>query len=492
MDRATRPEPTSSPAPEAATGTPSDVRRPGPVAVPEGRSRLPWYGPGFIWIVASVGSGSVLFTPRVGARYEYQLLWAALLVMILIWVAMREVGRYTLISGRSILSGFDQLPGPRGWAVWVIVLPQVIASAVIVAGIAGLVGSALMIALPGAYSVYAVGAIVLSCVLVVSGRYHWVERASTLMAGLLIISALVTAAVVNPDISAFMRGVTPRVPTDFDLYFVIPWLSFVVAGPAAVLWYSYWLLAREYAGRGHASPRSQGKSGAAGGAATGSRATEPGSDEASTERFRGWMRIMSTTAGIGVFGGGMVSIAFLVLGTELLAPEGVMPEGIAVAQDLSRLLADVWGPAGFWILILGIVIALWGSILANQDGFGRLYADATLLVVPRRWIAWFAPADDASLRMRLQNTFTIVGLTLAPIAIFLVARDPVQILSIGGILAAVHMPLVVLLTLYLNRTRLPPSLRPGPWATGGMIMAGVFYAFVAVIFFAEFLLPMNG
>jgi Mn2+/Fe2+ NRAMP family transporter len=425
--------------------------------------------------------------------------------MILIWIAMREVGRYTVVSGRSILAGFNELPGPRGWAVWVIVLPQMIASAVIVAGIAGLVGSALMIALPGAYSVYAVGAIVLSCVLVVSGRYHWVERVGTLMAGLLVLSAFVTAAVVNPDPSALARGAVPAIPPDFDLYFVIPWLSFVVAGPAAVLWYSYWLLAREYAGPAQErswspqetswSPEGAAASGAKQGSDADSR-TRPNRrggapGDGSVRSFRDWMRIMSTTAAIGVFGGGMVSMAFLVLGTELLAPQGVMPEGIAVAQDLSRLLADVWGTAGFWVLILGIVIALWGSILANQDGFGRLYADATLLVLPKRWITWIGPSDDPrELRVRLQNAFTLGVLTLAPIAIFVAARDPVRILSVGGILAAAHMPLVVLLTLYLNRSRLPPSLQPGPWSAGGTIIAGIFYACVAVVFFAELVLPL--
>jgi|GEM_PF-297176 len=490
-----------------------DVHFREPVPAPEGWDRLPWYGPGFIWIVASVGSGSVLFTPRVGSRYEYELLWAALLVMLLIWIVIREVGRYTLVSGRSILSGYRELPGPRGWAVWLIVLPQMIASAVIVAGIAGLVGSALMIAFPGAYLTYGIGAIALSCVLVVSGRYYWVEKAGTVMAGLLVVSAFGTAAVVSPDLAAGGRGLIPRVPADFDLYFIIPWLSFVVAGPAAVLWYSYWLLARGYGGPGQGGGAGTGgestqedefapkdestqedefaqeswtastELASEGSRAAPSGASDPEAAHESRERLRKWMRIMSTTAGIGVLGGGLVSIAFLVLGTELLAPEAVMPEGIAVAEDLSRLLADVWGAPGFWMLILGVVIALWGSILANQDGFGRLYADATLLMLPRRWIRRIAPGtDERRVRIRLQNVFTILVLAIVPVLIVLVARDPVWILSIGGILAAAHMPLIVLLTLQVNRTHLPAAHRPGPWAVAGTIVAAAFYGVVAVIY----------
>jgi len=51
--------------------------------VPSGWERFKWYGPGFIWMVSSVGSGSILFTPRVGSRYGYDLLWAAMLVTFL-------------------------------------------------------------------------------------------------------------------------------------------------------------------------------------------------------------------------------------------------------------------------------------------------------------------------------------------------------------------------------------------------------------------------
>lgn len=481
---------------------------------PRGRDRLPWYGPGFIWIVASIGSGNVLFTPRVGSRYEYALLWAALLVMLAIWVVLREVGRYTLVSGRSILSGYHALPGPRGWAVWFIFVPQLIASALIVAGIAALVGSALMIALPGSQAMYAVGLTLLSCVLVVSGRYQVVERVSKWIAAVLIVSAMVTAAVVRPDFSAFAAGLAPTLPDDFDAYFVVPWLSFVVAGPAAVLWYSYWLMARDYGGtgdarregggqveggahgdRGAGETEGVGENGGAGGDASDAD-TDGGSPSAQqvAARLRGWMRIMAVTAGIGVVGGGLVSLSFLVLGAELLAPQGVVPEGIEVARDLSRLMADVWGPVGFWLLILCVSVALWSSILANQDGFGRLYADATLLLIPHRCLRWAShvprlargePGDAArELRLKLANFYSVVVLTLAPIAVFLLARDPVRILSVGGVLAAVHMPVIVFLTMYVNRTRLPPAFRPGRMAIAGMLLAGGFYAAVAVIFFA--------
>jgi Mn2+/Fe2+ NRAMP family transporter len=189
---------------------------------PSGWERFKWYGPGLIWMISSVGSGSVLFTPRVGARYEYALLWAALIVIFLMWVMIREVGRYTVVTGKTILEGYRDLPGPRGWAIWLIFLPQVLAAVVTIAGIAALVGSALMIALPGSQALYAVGLTVLFGLLVISGRYKSVERIASVMAIVLVLVAIVTAARVFPGLETFAAGIVPAIPTDFDLYFVLP------------------------------------------------------------------------------------------------------------------------------------------------------------------------------------------------------------------------------------------------------------------------------
>ncbi len=102
---------------------------------PRGMDRLRWYGPGLLWMVSSVGSGSVLFTPRVGARYQYALLWAAVIVFIFMWIMIREVGRYTVVTGETILDGYRRVPRLGRWSIWFIFLPQILAGVVTIAGI---------------------------------------------------------------------------------------------------------------------------------------------------------------------------------------------------------------------------------------------------------------------------------------------------------------------------------------------------------------------
>lgn len=73
--------------------------------------------------------------------------------------------------------------------------------------------------------------------------------------------------------------------------------------------------------------------------------------------------------------------------------------------------------------------------------------------------------------------------TVLPLVVFFLVREPVEILSIAGIVAAVHTPVVVFLTLYLNLTRLPRELRPDWFSSAAMIASGLFFTTFAVLYF---------
>jgi Mn2+/Fe2+ NRAMP family transporter len=147
------------------------------------------------------------------------------------------------------------------------------------------------------------------------------------------------------------------------------------------------------------------------------------------------------------------------------------------------------GGFGFWLLIVGVVIALAGTILANQDGWARMFADATLMLLPARWREASnedghagAPVGWVTKRSRLKQIYVVVATAALPLLVFFLVRRPVDILSVGGIVAAAHTPVVVFLTLYLlNKTRLPRELRPGVVMTTLMVLSGLFFLAFAVL-----------
>ncbi len=446
---------------------------------PEGFKKLAWYGPALLWMLSSVGSGSVLFTPRVGSRYGFQLLWIALIVIFMQWVMNREVGRYTVVTGRTLLDGCRNIPGPRGWAIWFIFIPQIFAAVVTIAGISALAGSALMIAFPGSQAVYASAIIIVSIFLVISGKYEGVERLSSILSGVLIISAIATAALVFDSPVQAVSGLKPGIPGDLDFYFILPWLGFILAGAAGILWFSYWISFRGFGGDVVGKGNEQGEQ---------EEYIEEQTDRKKIKQIKEWDKITAVTAAIGVIGGGIVVLSFLTLGAEVLRPQGIVPKGIDVARDLTNLFSQTWGQLGFWILILGIFIALWGTVLADQDGWGRTFADATILLSSQKnrkkkdlhQEGFFS--SFLSDRERLKNYYALIFTAVLPLIVFFFARDPVSILTIGGIIAAVHTPFIVFFTQYLNQRTLPKELRPGWLQSLLMILTGLFFAAVGFIY----------
>ncbi len=456
-------------------------RRTSPEA-PESGARLKWYGPGLLWMLSAVGTGSILFTPRVAAVYEYQLFWLLVLVVFFMWVMIREMARFSIASGNTMLEGMYTLGGPKGWAVWFIFLPQLLAASVGIAGLSGVVGSALQSVLPGSGSLYASLLIIASTVFVASGKYLIIERFSRVMAIMLMAMVIISAVVVSPDLSQMLQGLKPSWPDKPDLYIILPWVGTILAGSMGIIWFGYWTATRGFGGGLETLDRDDEQE-------NGSTETElDQSRQARLNRARDWLRVMTGAATLGVVGGLIVISAFLILGTELLAPDGTVPKGTDVAVDLTSLFSDVWGQAGEYMLLAAIIIALGGSVLANQDGWGRSFADITLILtreqrqegelnVILRAIQALVGKTGFLLfkRLHLKRLYVATVTGLIPVVIVMLFKDPVKVMSLSGIIAALHTPFIALTALYVNRTRLPEQIRPNGFETSAMCLAGLFY-----------------
>ncbi|MEQ8660827.1 MAG: Nramp family divalent metal transporter [Gammaproteobacteria bacterium] len=445
--------------------TTTGLVRAAPRALPHGRARIAWYGPALVWMVSAVGSGAVLFTPRIAARYEYALLWLALLTCACMWLMIREAARYTTVTGHTLLDGFGRLPGPRGWALWIIFLPQLLAAVVGVAGLSALVGSAVTVVLGGPSVVYTLVLVLGAAGIVALGEYDVIERLSRYMAVVLIGLSVVAAVRVAPPPATLAAGLVPRLPTNFDSAFVLPWVGTILAGSMGIVWFAYWTATHGYGGASALSGEHRERT----------PPEAPGVPAAPTPRLRRWLTLVSRAALFAVVSGACVILAFNVLGAELLAPRGLMPAGSDVARDLARLLEGVWGRSGFWALIVLTVFALGGSVIANQDGWSRSFADITLLLLgARRRPVWLH-------RRNLKRLYALVVTGLAPALLCVAVRDPVAIMSASGVVAAAHTPFIVLLILIVNRAQLPRALAPGLLTSTLLAAAGLFYLAISVL-----------
>lgn len=109
-------------------------------------------GPGLIIAGSIVGSGELIATTETGAKAGYSLFWLILIGCVIKVFVQVELGRYTIISGKTPLDALSEVPGPRiegrgNWLIWywIIVFLATIGQ---VGGIVGGVGQSLQISVP--------------------------------------------------------------------------------------------------------------------------------------------------------------------------------------------------------------------------------------------------------------------------------------------------------------------------------------------------------
>lgn len=468
------------------TSTERDARSASPPDPPRGLGRVRWLGPGILWMVAAAGSGELLFTPRIGSLYGYTLLWALLAAVALKWFINREVGRYTVCTGESILRGFERLGGKSNWALWLIVVPQLFVAVITLAGLSGAAATALDLFLPGDARVWMVVSLLVASSLTLWGRYEGIEKTASVLAAVLCACAVGGAASVFPPPGEIAAGLVPDIPDNADQAEILPWIGFALSGAAGFIWYSYWLQAKGY--------------GAAGTETLGSvenpdtdveqrrpeppdapdRRLEP--TDADISKLRGWLRQLNLDNSFAVVSTLVITAAFLVLGVELLRPRGLLPEEDETARTLGELLGQIWGPVGFWIMVGGVFVGLWQAALSNQDGFARMFADGTALLAKGA-----GKSGRFVDRPFLKRAFVVVLLTVLPIALYLARGKPIGLLKISGAIEAAHIPVVAWLALLLNRRHLHEKLRPNLFSLVMTAGAGLFFAVFALIYLFEFL-----
>jgi Mn2+/Fe2+ NRAMP family transporter len=440
---------------------------------PRGTEQLKWLGPSFIWMLSAAGSGELLFTPRIAALYGYALLWALLAAVILKWFINREVGRFTVCTGATILEGFKQLPGPKNWAVWLILVPQFAVAISTVAGMAGAAATALILVTGGTVQLWTVIIILVTAAIVFLGQYNVVEKFSSFV-GIARTLAVVTAALfVFPNVRELTTGLLPQVPQDVQYQEILPWLGFMLAGAAGMMWYSYWVDARGYG-------------------ATALKQEQPLEvkqlDSEQQQRLHGWVQLMTFSNTLAVVGALLAALAFLILGGELLRPQGLVPQENQVAETLGNLLGDIWGPFGFWFMIAIVFITFCSTTLSVQDGFGRMFADGTQILLQGFGVQRGRWTNERFLR----KFYIAVLLAGLPIGVYLFFGRPIGLLQTAGAIEAAHIPVVAGLTLFLNRRMLSRQLRPSGLTFWGTVIAGAFFAIFAIIYLLQLVGVLGG
>src|SRR4051812_6291548 len=209
-------------------------------------SALRRIGPGIVLASAIVGSGEVIATTTLGAQVGYAALWIVLVSCAIKPVVQAELGRYTIVTGKTGLEGFARVPGPRlgtGWLVWAWAL-TVTLTLLQVGGMYGGVGQVLHAVWP-VVSVNAwVGlCLALTLAVLLGGGYARIERFAVFKVALFTLLTVCAAMVL------LRRGAVTTSDLRTGLSFAIPASGLATAiavfgitgvGATELAMYPYW------------------------------------------------------------------------------------------------------------------------------------------------------------------------------------------------------------------------------------------------------------
>jgi manganese transport protein len=424
-------------------------------------SALRRIGPGIVLASSIVGSGELIATTTLGAQVGFAALWIVLVSCAIKPIVQGELGRYTIVTGRTGLEGFNLIPGPRlgaSWLVWAWVV-TVSLTLLQVGGMYGGVGQVLHLVWPAVGVNTWVGiCLAITLAVLLGGGYARIERFAMVKVGLFTLLTVFAAAVLvrRPGaISAedVLSGLSLSLPPA-GLMTAIAVFGITGVGATELVMYPYWCVEKGYAR--FVGPYQAGPEWIA--------------------RARGWIRVMHLDILCSLVIYTMATVAFYLLGAGVLHRLGVVPAARDTVVVLSQLYTQTLGGWALWVFYTGVVVTLYGTIFASTAAHSRMMADLVrVLGVYRR--------EDAQARLMWRNRFVVV-LAGVPAIFYWLFESPVRMVVAGGIAQALMLPLIGLAAIYMRHTQLPRDLQPAA-ATTALLWLSTAVMFGFAIYYAS-------
>ncbi len=398
---------------------------------------LKFLGPGLILSASIVGSGELIATTVLGAKGGFVTLWV-ILVSCLVKVALQiEFGKHAITSGEPTMVALDKLPGPRfkvSWAIWVW-LGIYVLKYIQEGGVLGGVALVLRTGFPQiGKELWALIVAVVVSLLVFRGHYVFIQWAAVVMTALFTILTLACVIILQFTPYAFSfsdvaSGLTFRLPVT-AVAVALGAFGITGIGGDEIMHYVYWCIEKGYAR--YTGPRREGEDWA--------------------RRAKGWIRVMYRDALVSMVVYTVVTAAFYLLGAAVLHKLGEVPAKDETVEVLSRMYTETLGGWAKGIFLTGAFIVLFSTLFAALAAWARQFADAFGRLA---LLDFFNP--------RHRHRFIAVFAWVSPLiwcALFLVMKEPVAMIVLGGIATSIMLLLVVYVALHFRYRRLPVELKP--------------------------------
>lgn len=451
---------------------------------PHGLSLLLLVGPSLIWCSEFIGSGEVILATRTGAILGTGVIWAVIAgIFLKYWIGMCGA-RYTVCTGESMIDMFARMPGPKNWAVWIVLIGQFAAAGIAIGSLATAAGVFLgnLVGISTRLGGWTVT--VFAFIVAWTGRFSWLKFIMSALVMIILVGVFAISVRVFPGLKVFLEGLIPSVPAIPDWAAgklpdanpwreVLPLIGWGAGGFASQVWYSYWVMGAKYgaavnSGYGTAASVNELKN----------------LDISGALKLRGWIKLIYVDATVALVIGMAATLGFLLAGAGILRPLHLVPEGEKAALEIASIFSTRWGTIGGLFFLLGGTAALVSTQVGQLAGWPRLLADCTRICIPAfgkiRWIWQF----------RIYLVFFFLS---NMIIIYSLGYKPVFLVKLGalldGLLLTPLQALWLIIGLYVVLPRLYTKPVAGLLRPHWIFGAGLGLAFLVFTYFCVFQLP---
>ena len=362
--------------------------------------------PGILLAATGVGAGDLLTAGLAGSETGTVLLWAVLAGALLKWALTEGLARWQLATGTTLLEGWVWRLG--GWIRWVFLaylalFTFVVGGALATAcGVAG--GGLLPLGDPETSKiVWGIVHSLAGAALVLWGGFQLFEIIMSVCIGIMFVTVLATAVLIEPEWGAVVQGLVPSIP-DGEEAWVLAVLG-GVGGTVTLLSYGYWIREQNRRGR----------------------------EDVRTCRID----LLVSQATTALFG-----FAVILIGSRVTL-EG---KGATIALQMADQLASALGPAGKWAFLIGFWGAVFSSLLGVWQSLPYMFADFLEL---RR----AEPGLRRHVNLRGTKAYRWSVVVIATVPLILLGTSVRAIQLTYGVLGSLFLPLLALTLLIMNNRR---------------------------------------
>ena len=432
--------------------------------------RLKSLGPGIVVSGSIVGSGEILLTAGLGAAAGFTLLWWVLFSCWIKSLIQAEIARYVVTSGDTYLRALNRMPGrirlparrdgeprdPISWPIWLGLVgffPGLLTAGGIIGGAGqalNLILEPLGVTLGGGLATVLAGILVM--LLLWTGRYTRIERILVVMVMSFSFATIVCALLMqSTEFRATVDDIVLGLQFDFPVEYIVLAIGMYGATGVAsgeISAYTYWCVEKGYPSYVGGDP------------------TEAGW----VRRAKGWIRVVQMDVWVTLVVLTFATLAFYFLGAGVLNRLGLRPEGTETIAVLANMYTSTLGPWSYGLFIFAAFFILFSTVLSGLGAGSRSFPD--LLVT-----LGFIRRSNLALRRKWITGYIIV-MPMVSAAIYFAYQAPIPLVIFGATFGAFMLPVQAFVTLYMQRTRMDPRIRPGMWVTW---CVGAVFAVMAVL-----------